>query len=73
MLDTRKLRAAREKAGLSQAELARRVGVSQGLIWAIENGAKRPSIKVLARIAAELSLSLDELLPVVSDPKEATQ
>ena len=73
MLDTRKLRAAREKAGLSQAELARRVGVSQGLIWAIENGTKRPSIKVLARIASELSLSLDELLPVVSGPKEATQ
>ena len=73
MLNTRKLREARQKAGLSQAELARRVGVSQGLIWAIERGTKRPSIEVLAKIASELSLSLDEILPVVNDTQEAAQ
>ena len=65
MLDVRKLREARERKGLSQAQLAKRVGVSQGLIWQIERGLKTPGVGVLTRIAKELNLSLDELLRVV--------
>lgn len=58
------------KRGLSQYELARAANVSQGLIWQIEAGRKTPRLKTLLRLAEALSVSPEELLPVVS--KEET-
>lgn len=46
------LRAARERAGLSQQELGRRAGTSQATISAYENGAKEPSLATLDRLLA---------------------
>lgn len=46
------LRRAREHAGLSQQELARRAGTSQATISAYENGAKEPSLRTLDRVLA---------------------
>ena len=46
------LRRAREDAGLSQQELARRAGTSQATISAYENGAKEPSLRTLDRLLA---------------------
>lgn len=57
-----KLRTAREGLGLSQAELAQAVGVTQGAITHIEVGRKRPSVDLLVRLGAALSIPADELV-----------
>ena len=48
--------------GLSLRELAGRLGVSPSLISQIETGRANPSVSTLYAIAAELDVSLDELL-----------
>jgi Zn-dependent peptidase ImmA (M78 family)/transcriptional regulator with XRE-family HTH domain len=47
----RRLRVARENAGLTQEEVARELGVSRGLIGQIETGLKAPNSLQLARLA----------------------
>lgn len=49
----------RAKAGLTQAELARRAGTSQATISAYENGAKSPAMATLERILAVTGHSLE--------------
>jgi transcriptional regulator with XRE-family HTH domain/mannose-6-phosphate isomerase-like protein (cupin superfamily) len=56
-----KLRAHRERAGLSLRGLARNVGVSPSLISQIEHGKAAPSVGTLYAIVSELSISMDEL------------
>ncbi len=46
--------ALREKAGLTQVELAERTGISQADISRIERGATSPTAKTLQRIAEAL-------------------
>ncbi len=46
------IRAAREAAGLSQAELAARAGTSQPAVSAYESGARRPAKLTVARLLA---------------------
>lgn len=43
--------AARESAGLTQTELARRMGTTQSAIAAIESGARTPTLGLLERLA----------------------
>jgi transcriptional regulator with XRE-family HTH domain/uncharacterized RmlC-like cupin family protein len=57
-----RLRAERRAHGLSLRELADRLGVSPSLISQVETGRAQPSVSTLYAIAAELSVSLDELL-----------
>jgi ribosome-binding protein aMBF1 (putative translation factor) len=45
----------REKAGLTQVELAERTGISQADISRIERGATSPTAKTLQRIAEALN------------------
>lgn len=56
-----KLRAAREKNGLSLRALARSVDVSPSLISQIEHGTVVPSVGTLYAMVTELGLGLDEL------------
>lgn len=56
-----RLRAHREKAGLSLRGLARNVGVSPSLISQIEHGKAAPSVGTLYAIVSELRISMDEL------------
>lgn len=44
------LRLARVKAGLTQAALAERAGVSQALVSAYENGRRQPTVPTLLRL-----------------------
>lgn len=44
------LREARKRAGLSQAELARRAGVAQPVISAYETGRREPGLSMLAKL-----------------------
>ncbi|MFQ5563996.1 MAG: cupin domain-containing protein [Parvularculaceae bacterium] len=55
-----KLRRLREAHGLSQRELAKRVGVSNGAISQIENGGTDPTVGLLKKILGGLSVSVSE-------------
>lgn len=57
----------RDRSGLSQLDLAKRVGVSRGQISRIESGAKGPSYETLIAIAVELDIDLN-LLKGASHP-----
>lgn len=57
-----RLREVRNARGLSLRALAARLGVSASLISQVETGRARPSVRTLYAIAAELGMSLDELL-----------
>lgn len=52
------LRWAREDAGLSQAALARQLGVSQQAVAKVEHPDANPTVDTLLRVAAALGMSL---------------
>lgn len=56
-----RLREAREHAGISVRELARRIGVSASLVSQIERGRVMPSVGTLFAIANLLGLVIDDL------------
>src|SRR6478752_5474213 len=68
-----RLRAARTARGLSLRVLASRLGVSPSLISQIETGRANPSVSTLYAIAAELDVSLDELLFNDRRPAESAE
>jgi DNA-binding XRE family transcriptional regulator len=53
--------AARERAGLTQHELAEKVGVGRVSIARIETGTRAPSLALARRIAEALDESLESL------------
>ncbi|MGH8957745.1 MAG: helix-turn-helix domain-containing protein [Acidimicrobiia bacterium] len=57
-----RLREERTKAGISQRELARRLGLSASLISQLESGQSKPSVGTLYAIVTELDLSLDRVI-----------
>jgi transcriptional regulator with XRE-family HTH domain len=60
----RKLQALRQRHGLSQNDLARRLGLARrGYISNLETGRKMPSIELVVQIADEFNTTTDELLP----------
>jgi transcriptional regulator with XRE-family HTH domain len=65
----KRLKALRAERNMSQYDLANAAGVSQGLIWQLEANRKNPGLKTLLRLAQALSVSPEELLPVVSKNK----
>jgi transcriptional regulator with XRE-family HTH domain len=56
-----RLREERDRVGISQRELARRVGLSPSMISQIESGLSKPSVSTLYGIVTELGVSLDDL------------
>jgi transcriptional regulator with XRE-family HTH domain len=57
-----RLREERKRAGISQRELARRLGLSASMISQIESGLSKPSVGTLYAIVTELDLSLDRVI-----------
>jgi transcriptional regulator with XRE-family HTH domain len=57
---------ARQQRGLSQSQLARKVGVVDTYISRIETGRAQPSFKLLIAIARQLDLPPGELLNGIS-------
>lgn len=57
-----RLTAAREKVGLSQSEVARRIGATQAAISYFEQGLKIPSVPVLLNLAKLYNVSMDYLV-----------
>ena len=70
-----KIRDLRKHQALTQAQLARRVGITQAFLAEIEGGRKRPSIEVLEKLCDTLGCSADYLLGItkVSDLKTLEQ
>ncbi|MBO4804494.1 MAG: helix-turn-helix transcriptional regulator [Paludibacteraceae bacterium] len=54
---------ARKKAGLTQQELAERIGANKGYISRLERGLTIPTVSTLYRIAAAMGLTV-ELRPI---------
>lgn len=65
-----RLRLMRETAGLSQRELARNVGVSNGTISQIEKGNSDPSVGLLKQILEGLELSIGDFFEERSHPRQ---
>lgn len=57
-----KIEAMRKKKGLTQEELAEKVGVSQSMINHIEKGKKRPSLDTAVALANEFNTTVDSLI-----------
>lgn len=56
------IRDIRKEKGLSQAELAEMVNITQSMLCQIERGTKVPSLPLSAEIAKILNCSLESLL-----------
>jgi len=61
------LRSHRERAGLSQEELADRAGLHRTFISQVERGLKSPSLNSLVSLAAALDLKLAKFLHGMDD------
>ncbi len=67
-----RLREERDRVGISQRELARRIGLSASLISQIESGQSKPSVSTLYGIVTELGVSVDDIFGgngAVADPE----
>ena len=55
-----RLKEIRKSRGLTQKELASRVGIAQGYLSSLETGVYLPGLEVLVKLALVLECSLDE-------------
>lgn len=62
MSDFLKLKKLRNEVGMSQKDLAERLGVSDTVIVNYENGKKNPNLKRLVQMAEILNCSLDDMI-----------
>ena len=53
---------ARKAKGLTQEQLAKILGVTQGAVSQWEKGISHPSYEMLPKVAAALEITLDELI-----------
>lgn len=67
------LRRMREAAGLSQIQLALRMGVSQGTIARWERGGRTPQAANLIKLAQILGCGVDELLGLAAPRQNISQ
>ena len=58
----RRLRMLRQASGLTQTELAKKIGGTQKMITHYENRVKFPPVEVLPKIARALKVTTDELV-----------
>ncbi|AGC43160.1 DNA-binding protein [Myxococcus stipitatus DSM 14675] len=65
-------RAAREQMGLTQAEVAERVGLVAPVYSRLERGQMLPSVPTLFRLCTELKVSSEELLGLEASGRSGT-
>ncbi|MGD8373935.1 MAG: helix-turn-helix transcriptional regulator [Candidatus Woesebacteria bacterium] len=58
----KRVRELRKERGLSQVELASKVGIDRSYMGFLERGERNPSLEMIAKIAEALSVTPDELL-----------
>ncbi|MEU4229452.1 helix-turn-helix domain-containing protein [Nonomuraea sp. NPDC026600] len=56
-----RIRAARERAGLSEAEASAAAGLDEARLWRLEEGRMYPTLPALVRLAPALGVTIDEL------------
>lgn len=61
-----RVRALREKTGLSQEHFADRIAVSRGQMGKLENGKANPTLETIVKIAAGLEISLAKLFETMN-------
>lgn len=64
---TNSIRPTREAAGMTQAELARTVGVTRQTLIAIEQGRYSPSLELAFQLARAFGVGLDDLFAYPGD------
>ena len=62
MTTGQRIKAARKKAGMTQADLAKKLGISYVNISQLEKDQRSPKLETLQRIAAALSVPVQELI-----------
>ncbi|HCS61217.1 MAG TPA: transcriptional regulator [Microbacterium sp.] len=60
-LVTNSIRSRREDAGVTQADLARRIGVTRQTLIAIEQGKYSPTLELAFQIARAFEVGIDDL------------
>lgn len=63
----------RKKAGLSQAQLGEKVGLSNKAVSKWENGQAKPGLDIVQKLADVLSVSIDALLDAACGEKKITR
>lgn len=59
----KRIRAFRKLKGYTQLELAEELGISIGILGAVERGTRMPDQRLIERVADTLGISVAELLP----------
>ena len=62
MVNAQKIRELMQARGVQNKELADAIGVSEPMMSYIARGLREPSVHYLARIAAKLGCTVDELI-----------
>lgn len=57
-----RIKKARKKAGLTQLQLAKKVGINREYLSRIENNHSSPSLELLRKIANVLEISVKDLI-----------
>lgn len=65
------LKAARAYAGLTQAEMAKRLGVSQKTLWSYEHYITSPSVDMADKICLVTGLTRDQIKFLPSNPQNS--
>lgn len=65
------IKTAQQRAGITNEELADKVGVSERYIYRIENEGKKPSFDVLYKLVRELSIAPDSIFYPEKDQKDS--
>lgn len=61
----------RKEQGMTQAELARAIGVSQQTVFAYELGDRRVSVLIVAKLARVFGVAIEELMGMTKSPRPA--
>lgn len=61
------IRNRREMLNLSQADLAKRAGVTQTTIWMYENGESTPKLAIAIALAKALGVTVEQLVGETQD------
>ncbi|WJL96724.1 helix-turn-helix transcriptional regulator [Microbacterium sp. ET2] len=67
---TNSIRSVREAAGMTQAEVARRVGVTRQTLIAIEQGRYSPTLELAFQLARVFDARLDDLFHYPDSPED---
>lgn len=69
----KRIKKLRTEAGLTQSELAKRLGISTSTVGMYEHGRRNPDSFMLIKLGKQFSVSVDHLLGIDDQTNEATE